>query len=263
MKKWFVIILSVINFTLNGMQQARRDLAEQRRLVAAIEIDSLPAVQLFIEKERMPVRILRKRDELGFTPLHRAAVSGSVPIVDCIARHLPADARLKTNHDQESALHLAAATGNVAVAQLLIDTYKLDQNQTDNLKRTALHHAALNGHLEMTRLLVERYACDPMARDWLGQTPAHLAARGFHLETLLYLVDQAHTDSRAVDDNGQTLVHKLAHYTKIPTTDLEIEFFSERFGIDPLARDCYDQTAYMLASEVRYLAERDKLAPYR
>ena len=53
-----------------------------------------------------------------------------------------------------SPLHLAAQTGNVAVAGLLLSKSTQQLHLRDRRGRTALLLAAANGHKEMTQLLI-------------------------------------------------------------------------------------------------------------
>merc|ERR1719311_1242795 len=60
-----------------------------------------------------------ERDARGWTPLHRATLSGDAGLVEKLLR-VKADANVGTLFTAETALHLVAQAGHVAVAQLLI-----------------------------------------------------------------------------------------------------------------------------------------------
>ncbi len=58
---------------------------------------------------------------------------------------------------RSAALHLAASTGNLQMASLLLNS-RASVDMRDMLGRTALHIAALQGHVEISSLLLERGA---------------------------------------------------------------------------------------------------------
>lgn len=76
-------------------------------------------------------------------------------------------------------VHEAAAAGDSALIETLLDTGKYDVNGQDPEwhNRTPIHWAAIKGHSESIRLLVEYGAKLDVVTD-IGWTPAHFAAEG-------------------------------------------------------------------------------------
>ena len=90
-------------------------------------------------------------------------------------------------------LHLAAANGNVRVAQMLIDRHA-DVNARNDRGLTPLHYASLVGKEPMVRLLIE-HGADVNARSETDWTPLLFAARGSSF------VDQPDADYIGVCDD--------------------------------------------------------------
>jgi ankyrin repeat protein len=113
----------------------------------------------------------------GHTPLGLACFFNHEPL----ARYLVdagADVKQVSPTGSRQAIHAAAASGNVAIARLLLNA-GADPNATQEGGFTPLHSAAASGNNELVRLLIERGA-DPNARTATGQTPAAIAKeRGF------------------------------------------------------------------------------------
>lgn len=117
------------------------------------------------------------------TPLHMAAALGSVEGTALLLRH-GADS-LSFDGANRSALAIACAHGNVAVAQLILDDLKpkhasVLMSMIDDKGWTVLHYAALGGAVGVVDLLVQKGLVDalrsrpPAATG--AQTPLHLAA---------------------------------------------------------------------------------------
>ncbi|KAJ1706816.1 nf kappa B inhibitor I-kappa-B [Aspergillus flavus] len=77
-----------------------------------------------------------------------------------------------------SALHLAAASGNIECVRALL-THNADMNATDALGRTPLHACAAAGntadHVSVAQMLIENGA-SPTLKDHTGMGPLHIAA---------------------------------------------------------------------------------------
>ena len=133
------------------------------------------------------------RDNMGWTPLHRAVNIGWALDVARFLIEQGADVNAKGNFG-EAPLHVANPTKSAA---LLIDR-GADVNARDNNGRTPLHTQSP----EKLELLVEGGA-NVNAKDNAGKTPLHLAAEKESLETVLLLVQQG-ADVNATDHEGRT-----------------------------------------------------------
>jgi hyperpolarization activated cyclic nucleotide-gated potassium channel 4 len=81
----------------------------------------------------------------------------------------------------------AAAHNDVAFVTRILDSGKVDVDESDYDDRTALHLAASNGHSDMVRLLVERYGASHTVKDRYGGTPLDDAIREGHLDIVKFL----------------------------------------------------------------------------
>ncbi|KAE8384147.1 ankyrin repeat-containing domain protein [Aspergillus alliaceus] len=79
----------------------------------------------------------------------------------------------------QSALHLAAASGNIECVRALL-THNADMNATDALGRTPLHPCAAAGntadYVSVVQMLIENGA-NPTLKDRTGMGPLHIAAK--------------------------------------------------------------------------------------
>ena len=83
-----------------------------------------------------------------------------------------------------TALHRAAAAGELVAASVLIDLLA-NVNAVDNTGTTALHTACENGHTRLVQLLLVEGAGVSVARSSDGAWPAHLAAMAGHTDILV------------------------------------------------------------------------------
>lgn len=112
-----------------------------------------------------------------------------------------------------TALHLAAAGGNVKCARLLLAGAGGSKlvNRAGSGGVTALHLAALHGHADCVHLLIDERAdvaaptlpcaASPMASIGAGSTPLHYAAAGGEVKCCQILVSRG-ADRTAVNCNG-------------------------------------------------------------
>ncbi|KAL8104599.1 hypothetical protein AgCh_028717 [Apium graveolens] len=109
---------------------------------------------------------INSADEEGWVPLHSAASSGNVEIVELLLNR-GADVNLKNNGGR-TALHYAASKGWLKIAQILI-SHDAKLNVKDKVGCTPLHRAASTGNAELCEFLIEEGA-EVDAEDRAGQT---------------------------------------------------------------------------------------------
>ncbi|OCT99816.1 probable protein S-acyltransferase 23 [Xenopus laevis] len=147
--------------------------------------------------------------ELGQRPIHWAAVSGSVAVVDIL---LKAGVSLDVEDKKGcTPLITAAQYGQTALCCFLIGKgakINLCDSEGDN----ALHWAAFKGHCELAHLLIYS-GCNPRQTDNFGQTPLHLAVLSGNLPTVQLLCEQDNVDLEGEDNNRNTPL-KLANGRK-------------------------------------------------
>ena len=131
------------------------------------------------------------------TPLHLAAENGHLEVCKFIMDNIPNkdptiwnksvftlsrnSTGTITRCEQETPLHLAAKSGQIAVCRLMLGNM-LDKNPASNLsKTTPLHYAAEAGHLQVCKLIMENII-DKNPNSEHGRTPLFLAQLNGHSE---------------------------------------------------------------------------------
>lgn len=152
------------------------------------------------------------KDDAGNSPLHIAAISGSVEVVDILLTQ-GADVAAKAL-DGQTALHLAVERRNHKTVSLLV-TAGANLSSQNRDGQTPLHIAAVNGDLTIAKYLVGQGA-DPEIREENGQAIIHIATSQGHEEFVQWLVDSG-TDQEAKDKDQLTALHIAARcgYDKI------------------------------------------------
>ena len=107
-------------------------------------------------------------------------------------------------------LHLAALGGSLSTVCKLIDEFKCDPNTKGFQGRTPLHHAADKGYIEIIRTLIHEYGCDVMSKEDNGNTPLHLAALGGSLSRVCTLIDEFKCDPNTKGFQGRIPLHSAA-----------------------------------------------------
>lgn len=82
---------------------------------------------------------------------------------------------------------LAVAEENVELTHLLLQSGKVDTNSRDVYGRSALHYAAANGNVQLARMLIEN-GMNPNIRNDAGETPLMKACQFVELGTIEYLL---------------------------------------------------------------------------
>jgi ankyrin repeat protein len=110
----------------------------------------------------------------------------------------------------DTPLHLAAQTGNLELAELLLAA-KADVNANAKAGWTALHWAAHGNNLPMAGLLLRHHA-SVNARNSIGHTPLHLAAWRNNSELVELLLNHK-ADANAGDHSRRTPLHYAAFWS--------------------------------------------------
>jgi hypothetical protein len=139
------------------------------------------------------------KDALDRTPLHLAAFHGRVEIIDLlIAQGADVNARDLTAMPP---LHAAVIAGRQGAAvQMLLDRHA-DLHAINEEGQTALHLAAATGQPQLTKFLIERGA-DVHRADFGGQLPVYYAKKNRHPQTTAVLERAAREKPAATPDAG-------------------------------------------------------------
>ena len=160
-------------------------------------------------------RLIPKLKDLSYQNLHyeqnlrTAAEYGQVEIILGLLEDQSLDINAEDKSTGLTALHHAAKTDQLRVAQVLLDR-GADLSRLDNLRRTALHHSVLSGETNCLQLFLQKGA-DTGHRDLEGMTVWHFAAQEGNLEALSVL-STTHTNLASLvgleaEDGGTALLY--------------------------------------------------------
>lgn len=157
-----------------------------------------------------------REDPIVAYPLHAAALNDDVPLaLRLMDRGTPADVRDRSGR---TPLMVAAAFGNLAVAEALL-AGGADPRARDRLYGdTAFHFAALAGRVEVARLLLAR-GVNINAGANMGETPLHYAALYNHRKMIAFLVESG-ADIDAADAMGLTPLQYASKRGRLQARDL-------------------------------------------
>ena len=194
----------------------------------------------------------------GFSPFHVAAIQGSVPAAMALARAGAAVHRRAPF--QQSALHLAAGTGNVEMVYALVTELRLAVEGSDDLGATALHAAAWHGEAGCVRALLD-VGAEVDARDECGRSPLFQACRcggggggGTSSRDGCKAVGEllaAGADVNAASDDGETGLYQACRYGNTKAVHLLL-----RHDADETARCDLGKTPGDVAREAAVRAAR-------
>lgn len=160
-----------------------------------------------------------------------------------------------TNFDGDTAMHVAAATGNVDIIKFLQQKGGSFSAQTSN-RDTPLHYAAMNGNLPVILYLKEQ-GIDLNCKNELGETPLHAAVRYNHIEVAESLI-LAQADINAQDERqGWTPLHVACQRRLIPMALMLLHL-----GCQPIVRDAMNETALHVACRENLLLVVQTICSY-
>ncbi|KAE9034378.1 hypothetical protein PR003_g8321 [Phytophthora rubi] len=169
---------------------------------------------------------------------------GKLLEVEHLVQTLHADVNYRNQH-RCSALHGAAASGQLDVVQWMGAHCSVDWSATDHDDQTALHYAAFYGHLEVVQFLVE-HGVPLDAPDKFGRLAHCSAAINGHLDVVAYLLEECPrpVDINAVDEYGGTCLHWAASKGRKEV----IQYLCMK-GIDIHITSYDNKTAYQIAKD--------------
>lgn len=91
---------------------------------------------------------------------------------------------------------LAVAEENVDLTLVMLQTGKININSRDIYGRSALHYAAANGNVQLVRILIE-IGVNPNITNNAGETPLMKACQFIELGTIEYLLSNPKVDIHA------------------------------------------------------------------
>jgi len=141
---------------------------------------------LTLKKHLLAGTSVNSRDNTGYTLLQRAAERGDQAAVDYLLES-GANVELRERSSLTTALHMAAAAGNLEVVVALIEN-DAQLDWIDKVRRTPLHLATKNGHLAIVDVLLNNGA-DANVMDKFENPPLHIAVKAGHIAIAKRLID--------------------------------------------------------------------------
>ncbi|RMX60043.1 hypothetical protein pdam_00004489 [Pocillopora damicornis] len=198
------------SFTYSGTMGKEQDLLQAAKTGNVAHIEKIlgnktrkSGIQSLMSRTVNP----NHQDELGYTPLHYAALNGHRSSAELLLKY---DA--STNIPDTSGnypLHLAAWNGHADVAKVLINTgpSRANVNEQNDTEDTALHSASQFGQSLVVAVLLENHA-DPRILNSRQESPLDLAAQYGRMEAVKQLLNY-HPD--LLEDGNMVRTHTPLH----------------------------------------------------
>ena len=179
------------------------------------------------------------KDSVGQTPLHYAAVGGSLPVVQYLITEQHCDPATP-GPNNTTPLHYACIGGHMNIVQYLITELGCDPIVPNIDGSLPLHIACRYGHLDLTKYLITEQNCDPMCENKENWRPLHYACAGGHTNIVQYLITKLGHDLIVDNINGTLPLHIACinghlDLTKYFITDLNCDLVcKDKDGRTPL-----------------------------
>jgi len=185
-----------------------------------------------VEYIRKHAKNIGKKDELGYTALHHAAIAGLRDVTELLVE-VGEDVDAK-GQDGSTPLRCAVQEGHARVVETLLarGASFLDKDE-DGL--TMLHCAASEGHEAVVRLILSHAPWLANEQSWSGWTPLHSAAVMGHSQVVSLLLHNG-ANPRLKNNQGKT-AGDLAKERNKTDVCLRIQEFTEVTTSNPDSQD--------------------------
>lgn len=161
-------------------------------------------------------QLIRKGDDIGWTPIHYAAHFGNVNAVKLFLkkeRESSSSVAYMLGKDGESALHIAAFRGRIDVMKELLRSRPDCFELVDKTGRSALHSAVLGGEENAVKYILGIPQLGGLVNegDKDGNTPLHLAALHRKYNIIAILARDSRVDIKSTNKMNLT---SLGIYSK-------------------------------------------------
>lgn len=164
---------------------------------------------------------------LGWHPLHVAAMSGDIRLIERLVRDHVCDLHVKSTNSW-APLHYAAAYNHVAAIGYLC-SLGCEVSVRDAVGSTPLHVAAGEGQDDAVRALVE-LGCSPRTTDRDGCTPLYCAAAWNRIETVR-LLEELERSSSIRCAEGRVPLHVAAEQGWVELVHVLVEEFDNAVDV--------------------------------
>ncbi|XP_068760377.1 ankyrin repeat domain-containing protein 16-like isoform X1 [Montipora capricornis] len=134
-------------------------------LMDALRAGFIQVAEILVTEHKACVR---KKDKLGRQAMHLAARTGCNVSLDYLITNFDADVDMCTENSDLTPLHLAAKEGCTETVQFLLDRGARINSQDRN-GRTALHLSSAAGHEGTVDILLRSYKADNNIKDCFGK----------------------------------------------------------------------------------------------
>ena len=181
---------------------------DQNVLHVAVQYHKVDIINLIINHKQAPALITASVKD-GLTPIHVAVSLGHFDTTEKLLKR-PQITMFGNTNLGKNIIHLAAATGNIVLLSLLLDSYNTLHliNEADNKLCTPLHDAANRGQLKHVELLLDRGAMIKSTVD--GFSPLHYACLRGYLSVVKKLIERHPFQSDLLTQNKDTPLHLAA-----------------------------------------------------
>ena len=168
---------------------------------------------------------INEDSQVGFTPLHAAALNGHVEvclfILERVENKNPA---LRTNG--KTPLHYAAIRGHEEVFKAIFNEIE-DKTPGDKRGQTPLHGAAFGVLLSICQFILDRVENKNPASRIIGQTPLHWAAIHGHEEVFKAIANEIE-DKNPGNNEGKTPLHEAVSRRNLEIVRFIIDRVNEK-----------------------------------
>jgi len=195
------------------LSKTRCSSSGRNTLHVAAKAGNLPMVKLLMKDWPS---LSKTEDDFGLLPLHLAAASCHLEVVEFLSQESPETVHAKSPTEGVSPIHVAGARGSLLVLSYFCHSCPHLLKERTKTGLTVLHLAAIHGNFKKVQFLVDFSPELMMIPDCKGNTAAHLATARNHVTIVQFFIQRCHRFLEVINRAGWTLLHMAAcagHFT--------------------------------------------------
>uniref|UniRef100_A0A803MXA3 PGG domain-containing protein n=1 Tax=Chenopodium quinoa TaxID=63459 RepID=A0A803MXA3_CHEQI len=203
-----------------------------------VQMTGTSGAEFDIKLTEIRLAIVNEVNELGETPLFRAAEKGHLDVVKALLPYTTSEAISTKNQVGFTALRVAASQGHeghLGVVKVLLSQNSNLLEMPKSNGKNALHLSARQGHVDIVKALLKG---DPqLARrtDKKGQTALHMAVKGHSAQVVRLLLRADPSILMLLDKFGNAALHVATRKKRVEIVN-ELLLLSET-DVNALTRD--------------------------